>query len=94
MYIPLADQAKLFVQFYSKAMLDRNLQEVVSKSYETDLQGIAKIMDYGNRAGQMSVEDPHSRLWCAGDGYRSEFFELLAFRQPTATTIGTYVRIM
>ncbi|WP_339219108.1 TetR family transcriptional regulator [Paenibacillus sp. FSL W7-1332] len=63
MYIPLADQAKLFVQFYSKAMLDRNLQEVVSKSYETDLHGIAKIMDYGNRAGQMSVEDPHSAAY-------------------------------
>lgn len=57
MYIPYADQAKLFVQFFSKAMLDRNLQEVVSKSYEADLQGIAKIMEYGNRTGQMSVED-------------------------------------
>ncbi|WP_127593220.1 TetR/AcrR family transcriptional regulator [Paenibacillus lautus] len=57
MYIPYADQAKLFVQFFSKTMLDRNLQEVVSKSYEADLQGIAKIMEYGNRTGQMSVED-------------------------------------
>ncbi|MGG3307059.1 TetR/AcrR family transcriptional regulator [Paenibacillus lautus] len=63
MYIPHADQGKLFVQFFSKAMLDRNLQEVVSKSYETDLQGITKIMDYGNRTGQMSVEDSHSAAY-------------------------------
>lgn len=71
------------------------MQEVVSKSYETDLQGIAKIMDYGNRAGQMSVEDPHSAAYgVLAMAIGLSFFELLAFRQPTATTIGTYVRIM
>ena len=48
---------------FSKAMLDRNLQEVASKSYEHDLQGIAKIMEYGNRTGQMSVEDSHSAAY-------------------------------
>ncbi|WP_103107191.1 TetR/AcrR family transcriptional regulator [Brevibacillus reuszeri] len=57
MFIPYEDQGRLFVQFFSKAALDRNLQEVASKSYTADLQGIAKIFDYGSRTGQMSVED-------------------------------------
>ncbi|WP_456288114.1 TetR family transcriptional regulator [Paenibacillus sp. AK002] len=63
MFIPYEDQGKLFVQFFSKAMLDRHLQEVASKSYERDLQGIAKIMEYGNRTGQMSVEDSNSAAY-------------------------------
>jgi len=63
MFIPFEDQGKLFLQFFSKAVLDRNLQEVVSKSYLADLQGIAKIFDYGNKTGQMSVEDPQSAAY-------------------------------
>lgn len=57
MFIPYEDQARLFVQFFSKAVFDRGLQEVVSKSYTADLQGIAKIFDYGNMRGSMAVED-------------------------------------
>ncbi|WP_426983612.1 TetR/AcrR family transcriptional regulator [Brevibacillus borstelensis] len=63
MYIPYEDKAKLFLQFFSKAALDRNLQEVVSESYSNDLHGIAKIFDYGNRTGHMSVEDPKSAAY-------------------------------
>ncbi|WP_018755998.1 TetR/AcrR family transcriptional regulator [Paenibacillus terrigena] len=63
MFIPHEAQAKLFLQFFSKAVLDRKLQEVVSESYMADLQGIAKIFDYGNRTGQMSVEDSQSAAY-------------------------------
>lgn len=63
MLIPLEDQATLFVQFFSKAVLDPHLQEVVSKSYLADLHGIAKIFDYGNMTGQMSVEDSRSAAY-------------------------------
>jgi len=63
MFIPHEAQAKLFLQFFSKAVLDRKLQEVVSKSYMADLQGIAKIFDYGNRTEQMSVEDSQSAAY-------------------------------
>jgi AcrR family transcriptional regulator len=63
MFIPFEDQAKLFVQFFSKAVLDRNLQEVVSQSYSADLHGIAKIFDYGNKTGAMSVEDSQSAAY-------------------------------
>lgn len=63
MYIPYEDQAKLFVQFFSKAVLDRELQEVVSKSYLADLQGIAKIFDLGNMRGHMSVDDSQSAAY-------------------------------
>ncbi|PUA37058.1 TetR family transcriptional regulator [Paenibacillus elgii] len=63
MFIPYEDQARLFLQFFSKAVLDRNLQEVVSKSYMADLHGIAKIFDYGNKMGQMSVEDSQNAAY-------------------------------
>lgn len=63
MFIPHEDQAKLFLQFFSKAVLDRNLQEVVSKSYMEDLHGIARIFDYGNMSGQMRVDDSKSAAY-------------------------------
>ncbi|MCZ8518285.1 MULTISPECIES: TetR/AcrR family transcriptional regulator [Paenibacillus] len=63
MFIPYEDQGRLFLQFFSRAALDRNLQEVISESYRADLQGIAKIFDYGNRMGQLSVEDAHSAAY-------------------------------
>ncbi|MGO4275994.1 TetR family transcriptional regulator C-terminal domain-containing protein, partial [Paenibacillus sp. TAF58] len=63
MFIPHEDQAKLFLQFFSKAVLDRNLQEVVSKSYMEDLHGIARIFDYGNISGQMKVDDSKSAAY-------------------------------
>ncbi|TYP74084.1 TetR/AcrR family transcriptional regulator [Paenibacillus methanolicus] len=57
MNIPYDDQAKLFVQFFARAMLDRNLQEVIAESYAGDLVGIAKIFDYGKATGRMAVDD-------------------------------------
>ncbi|TVX92397.1 TetR/AcrR family transcriptional regulator [Paenibacillus agilis] len=63
MYIPYDASGKLFLQFFSKATLDPNLQEVVSKSYLADLHGIAKIFDYGNMTGRMSVEDSPSAAY-------------------------------
>lgn len=63
MFIPYEDQARLFLQFFSKAVLHRNLQEVVSTSYLADLHGIARIFDYGNTMGQMSVEDSQSAAY-------------------------------
>ncbi|WP_246313217.1 TetR family transcriptional regulator C-terminal domain-containing protein [Paenibacillus foliorum] len=63
MYIPHEDQAKLFLHFFSKAVLDRNLQEVVSASYMEDIKGIVKIFDYGNMLGQLKVEDSKSAAY-------------------------------
>ncbi|MEK5029593.1 TetR/AcrR family transcriptional regulator [Paenibacillus sp. FSL M7-1046] len=63
MHIPYSAQGRLFIQFFSKAVLDRNLQEVVSSSYLADVHGIAKIFDYGNKAGQMTVEDAQSAAY-------------------------------
>ncbi|WP_123039213.1 TetR/AcrR family transcriptional regulator [Cohnella candidum] len=63
MYISYQDQGRLFVQFFSKAALDPQLQEVVSMSYSRDLHGIAKIFEYGSNTGQMSAEDAHSAAY-------------------------------
>ncbi|MGG4493774.1 TetR/AcrR family transcriptional regulator [Brevibacillus reuszeri] len=63
MYIPYEDQGRLFVQFFSKAALDRNLQEVASTSYLANLNGIAKIFDYGSRTGELAVEDSPSAAY-------------------------------
>lgn len=63
MVIPHEDQAKLFLHFFSRAVLDHKLQEVVSTSYKNDIQGIAKIFDYGNMLGHMKVEDSKSAAY-------------------------------
>lgn len=59
MHIPHIDQARLFVQFFSRAALDPKLQEVAAKSYQADLRGIAKIFAYASKsgAGQLAEED-------------------------------------
>lgn len=63
MFIPHEDQAKLFLQFFSKAVLDSKLQDVVAKSYMEDLHGIARIFEYGNMSGQMKVDDSNSAAY-------------------------------
>ncbi|MBP1989660.1 TetR/AcrR family transcriptional repressor of bet genes [Paenibacillus eucommiae] len=63
MHIPHEDQAKLFLHFFSRAVLDRKLQEVVSAGYMKDIQGIVKILDYGNMMGQMKVNDSQSAAY-------------------------------
>lgn len=63
MFIPIEDQARLFVQFFSRAVLDPKLQEVASKSYETDMNGIAQIFNYGNLTGEMHVDDPFNAAY-------------------------------
>lgn len=57
MYIPHEDQARLFLQFFPRAAVNRELQDVVAQGYTADLQGIAKIFDYGKQTGKMKVED-------------------------------------
>jgi TetR/AcrR family transcriptional repressor of bet genes len=63
MYIPHEDQAKLFLHFFSRAILDPHLQEVVSTGYGEDIKGIVKIFDYGNMLGQMKVDDSSSAAY-------------------------------
>ncbi|MFP4974413.1 TetR/AcrR family transcriptional regulator [Paenibacillus sp. CN-4] len=58
MAIPLEDQARLFVQFFSKAMTDPNIRNVAAESYPDNLRGIARIFEYGNQSGQMAVAEP------------------------------------
>ncbi|MNI22538.1 hypothetical protein D3C73_760950 [compost metagenome] len=63
MHIPHADQGKLFLHFFSRAILDPNLQEVVAAGYKEDIHGIIKIFDYGNMLGQMKVTDSKSAAY-------------------------------
>ncbi|MGG4413839.1 MULTISPECIES: TetR family transcriptional regulator C-terminal domain-containing protein [Brevibacillus] len=63
MHIPYSDQGRLFVQFFSRAALDPKLQEVAAKSYQADLQGIAKIFAYGSKTGQTMEEDAQSAAY-------------------------------
>jgi hypothetical protein len=61
--IPHEDQGRLFLHFFSKALLDRNLQEVVSTAYGEDIHGISKIFEYGNMSGHMRVDDSKSAAY-------------------------------
>ncbi|MCG7409582.1 TetR family transcriptional regulator [Paenibacillus sp. ACRRX] len=63
MHIPHEVQAKLFLHFFSKAVLDPRLQEVVAAGYKEDMQGIMKIFDYGKMLGSMKVDDSGSAAY-------------------------------
>jgi len=63
MIIPYGDQARLFVQFFSKAALDEKLQAIASRSYSDDLHGIAKIFQYGSMTGRMNVDDAYDAAY-------------------------------
>ncbi|GGA10913.1 hypothetical protein GCM10008018_65230 [Paenibacillus marchantiophytorum] len=63
MFIPHEDQAKLFLHFFSRAVLDQKLQEVVAAVYQEEIYGIARIFDYGNKLGSMKVDDSISAAY-------------------------------
>jgi hypothetical protein len=84
MFIPYEDQGRLFLQFFSKAVLDHDLQEVVSKSYMADLQGIAKILEYGNMKGHLTVEDSKNAAY----GLLAMVVGLCFFRVANITPIN------
>ncbi|GIP38179.1 hypothetical protein J31TS4_14590 [Paenibacillus sp. J31TS4] len=58
MAIPYVAMGRLFVQFFSRAVLDSRLQEVAAQSYREDQKGIAKIFEYGSRTGHFAVQEP------------------------------------
>ncbi|GGE02266.1 TetR/AcrR family transcriptional regulator [Paenibacillus nasutitermitis] len=63
MFISYEDQGKLFLHFFSKAILDPRLQEVLSAGYKEDMKGIARIFDHGNILGNMKVDDSNSAAY-------------------------------
>jgi TetR/AcrR family transcriptional repressor of bet genes len=50
MNIPPEKKAKLFVNFFSRAMIDTNLQEILQEVYKEDYSGISSIIAYGTKA--------------------------------------------
>ncbi|MBI6875648.1 TetR family transcriptional regulator [Clostridium aciditolerans] len=50
MNIPPAKKAKLFVNFFSRAMIDTNLQEALQEVYKEDYSGISSIISHGTKA--------------------------------------------
>lgn len=63
MFISYEDLPILFVQFFSKASSDHRFQKVIAESYMADLQGIVKILEYGNKTSQMRIDDPESAAY-------------------------------
>lgn len=63
MRIPYEDQGRLFVQFFSRAAVDRELREVMSGIYERELAGITRIFELGYRTGEMSTPDAHDAAY-------------------------------
>lgn len=57
MNIPPKKKAKLFVNFFSRAMVDSNLQEVIQSVYKEDHKGISEIVDYGVKTGTFKETD-------------------------------------
>jgi len=57
MNIPPAKKAKLFVNFFSRAMIDTNLQGILQEVYKEDYAGISSIICYGNKIGAFKETD-------------------------------------
>lgn len=57
MNIPLAKKARLFVQFFSQTMLNAEFQTVIQQVYGNDIQGIAAILDHGNKTNVQTGTD-------------------------------------
>lgn len=57
MNIPPKKKAKLFVNFFSRAMVDENLQAVIRQVYNQDHKGIASIIYYGIKTGIFKEKD-------------------------------------
>ena len=57
MNIPPGKKAKLFVNFFSRAMLDENLQAVINEVYTEDHKGISSIINYGVKTGMFKETD-------------------------------------
>jgi TetR/AcrR family transcriptional repressor of bet genes len=49
--IPPKKKAKLFINFFSRAMLDMNLQSLIQEVYKQDFNGISSIIRYGCKEG-------------------------------------------
>lgn len=57
MNIPPAKKAKLFVNFFSRAMIDTELQSILQEVYKEDYKGISSIIHYGNKSGTFKETD-------------------------------------
>lgn len=57
MNIPPDKKAKLFINFFSRAMLDNDLQKVLQDVYKGDYEGISKIIYYGEKIGDFKQTD-------------------------------------
>lgn len=51
MNIPPEKKAKLFINFFSRAMIDQSLQKVIQQVYNGDFQGMLDIIRYGIKTG-------------------------------------------
>lgn len=57
MIIPPGKKAKLFVNFFSRAMIDTNLQDIIQQVYKEDHKGISLIVYHGIRTGMFKETD-------------------------------------
>lgn len=57
MNIPPKKKAKLFVNFFSRAMIDTSLQKVIQEVYKEDHKGIASIIYYGIKGESFKETD-------------------------------------
>lgn len=63
MNIPPQKKAKLFINFFSRAMVNTNLQAVIQQVYKEDFRGISSIIYYGNKTGSFKETDIHNTAY-------------------------------
>lgn len=76
MNIPPDKKARLFVQFFSRAVVDSDLQSVIKEVYAKDVAGIASIIDYGVGINTYSKVDSYKAAY----GFLALIVGLIFFR--------------
>lgn len=76
MHIPADKKARLFIQFFSRAALDADIQTVISEAYRKDVEGIKLILRHGVRTEAFQPCDPE----IAAYGLMAMFVGLSFFR--------------
>lgn len=84
MYISSDKKAKLFIQFFSKAALDKDIQDTICEVYKNDMEGIEQIIQYGIHSGTFQPYDTEiSAYGLMAMFIGLSFFRVVGFRLKT-----------
>lgn len=61
--IPARKKALLYLNFFSRAMLENTLQQELQEAYRRDIAGVAKVIRYGQATGEFRSGNAEEMAW-------------------------------